>query len=103
MLAGCTTPKAVVDVEPVPVTVAHLNPPCDLRYKVLDHLASKYGETVVAAGVASAGGLVEVLVNAGTDTWTIIVTAPGGPACLVASGKGWRHSQSQPKPQGTAI
>ncbi len=102
MLAGCATPKAVVDA--VPVASQPSVPQCGLRYKVIDHLAGKYGEAVVAAGIANTGGLVEVLANYEKDTWSIIVTDPGGLACLVAAGEGWRSKEpTKPKPQGTAL
>ena len=100
MLAGRATPKAAVDA--APVTSQPPVPQCALRYKVIDHLASKYGETVVAAGIANTGGLVEVLANHEKDTWSIIVTDPGGLACLVAAGEGWR-TKEPPKPQGTVL
>ena len=71
---------------------------CDLRHKVVEHLASKYGEAVSAWGVSSAGALVEVFENPETGTWTITVTAPGGPACLVGAGDGWRNNAAPAPP-----
>jgi len=71
---------------------------CDLRHKVVEHLASKYGEAVSAWGVSSAGALVEVFENPETGTWTITVTAPGGTACLVGAGDGWRHKTAPVPP-----
>ncbi len=75
---------------------------CDLRYKVVEHLARKYGETVSAWGVSSTGALVEVFESPKTGTWTITVTAPGGPTCLVGTGDGWR-TIDKPKPGVTAL
>ncbi len=63
---------------------------CDQRQKVIGHLAKKYQETPIAAGVTGAGGLVEVLSTGDGDTWTIIVSNPNGVSCLVAAGEGWR-------------
>jgi hypothetical protein len=71
---------------------------CDLRYKVVEHLARKYGEAVSASGISSVGALVEVFENPKTGTWTITVTAPGGPACLVGSGDGWRNNAAPAPP-----
>lgn len=62
---------------------------CDLHSTVVAHLAGKYGETRIAFGIGTNGELVEVFNNEKKDTWTITVTAPGGPACMVAAGKGW--------------
>ncbi len=64
---------------------------CNERDNVLDLLAKKYKETPVAAGVSNAGGLVEVLTDTKSGTWTIIVTTPQGMSCLVAAGEGWRN------------
>ena len=63
---------------------------CNQRAVVLEHLAKKYQETPIAAGVTNTGGLVEVLTDHKGDTWTIIVTTPQGMSCLVAAGEGWR-------------
>ena len=71
---------------------------CDLRHKVVERLANKYGEAVSASGVSSAGALVEVFENPKTGTWTITVTAPGGPACLVGDGDGWRNNAAPTPP-----
>ncbi len=63
---------------------------CDDRDKVVSKLAKKYQETPIAMGVTGKGGLVEVLADHKSGTWTIIVTTPTGLSCLVASGEGWR-------------
>ena len=66
---------------------------CDLRTKVLGHLAQKYHEAPVAIGVTSTGGIVEVLTTDDGETWTIILSSPNGTSCLVAAGEGWRSIQ----------
>ena len=66
-------------------------PSCNERDKALGHLARKYQEAPVAAGVTNGGGLVEVLTTSNGATWTIIVTFPDGVSCLVAAGEGWRN------------
>jgi hypothetical protein len=65
--------------------------PCVPRDDILARLAAKYDEAPVAAGVASGGGLVEVLTTGDGATWTIIVTTPRGLSCMVAAGEGWRN------------
>ena len=75
-------------------TAAMAAPQCDERDAVLKHLARKYQETPIAAGVTNTGGLVEVLVDAKGDTWTIIVSTPQGMSCLVAAGEGWRNMRT---------
>ena len=66
---------------------------CDQRAKVLGHLAQKYKEAPIAIGVTSSGGIVEVLTTGDGDTWTIILSDPGGTSCLIAAGEGWRNIQ----------
>lgn len=63
---------------------------CDLHGNILDYLAERWGEAPVAMGVSNQGGLVEVIVNPKTGSWTIVVTAPGGASCIVSAGQGWR-------------
>ena len=70
--------------------MAQAQPQCNNRDNVLELLAKKYQETPIAAGVTNTGGLVEVLTDHKSGTWTIIVTTPQGMSCLVAAGEGWR-------------
>ncbi|MFQ5467819.1 MAG: hypothetical protein ACE5DS_06740 [Kiloniellaceae bacterium] len=67
--------------------------PCERHTTVIDLLSQRYGEAPVALGVTNNGSLVEVLVDAASGTWTIIVTSPEGMSCLVLSGEGWRHME----------
>ncbi len=61
---------------------------CQDRGAVLAKLASKYSETPVAIGMASNGGVLEVLAaHADASTFTIIVTMPNGISCMLASGE----------------
>lgn len=52
-------------------------------------LAGKYDEVPSAIGIASGGGLVEVLTS-DSGSWTIIVTSPHGQSCVVAAGEAWK-------------
>ncbi|MGO1121210.1 hypothetical protein ACTL6U_21140 [Rhodovibrionaceae bacterium A322] len=65
-------------------------PTCNLRDKVLAHLAGKYSEAPVAVGVTSSGALLEVLSTPDGQTWTVLLTRPDGVSCLLAAGEGWR-------------
>lgn len=61
---------------------------CAAREAVVSALATRFGETVSATGVDRNGNLLEVFSSAG-GSWTIVLTIPGGPTCLVSSGDGW--------------
>ncbi|SNR46755.1 hypothetical protein [Puniceibacterium sediminis] len=60
---------------------------CAPREKVVDRLASKYGETRQSIGLGTDNAVVEVFASDDTGTWTITVTRTDGMTCLVASGQ----------------
>lgn len=49
-------------------------------------LAEGWGESRQSIGLGADGAVVETYASLETGTWTIVVTTPGGPTCLVASG-----------------
>lgn len=57
-------------------------------------LGKEYGEVLTAAVVDANGGFVQVYTNIQTGTWTIAITIPGGPTCIVSAGEGWVHEQT---------
>jgi len=71
-------------------------PVCSSREAVAQRLAQGYGEAPVAAGVAADGALIELYLSA-TGSFTLVVTRPGGLACLMAVGEGW-EPVSRPAP-----
>ncbi len=54
---------------------------------VVARLAEAYGESRQSVGLGSDNTIVETFASAESGTWTITVTVPGGPTCLVASGQ----------------
>lgn len=75
-------------------SAAAQSPQCGAREAVIDRLSTKYKEQPVSLGVTATGSLLEVLASP-SGSWTIIVTIPGGPTCLVSSGEGWRNAPVQ--------
>lgn len=69
-------------------------PQCAQRDAVLERLSATYHEEPVSLGVTATGSLLEVLASP-EGSWTIIITVPGGPTCLVSSGEGWRGAPVQ--------
>jgi len=63
---------------------------CNTHQEVMVRLAEKYGETRQGIGLAQNGAMLEVYASPETGTWTITVTLPGGPTCIVASGESWQ-------------
>ena len=67
------------------------------RTEVVKKLSETHGETTVALGLASNGGVLELLTSADGSTWTIIVTMPDGKSHLVGSGEAWMAAPVKPK------
>ena len=66
--------------------LAHGEPArCAPHAIVVSRLAEVYGESRQSIGLGANNTLVEVFASQ-TGTWTITVTTPGGPTCLVAAG-----------------
>ncbi len=70
-------------------------PQCGPRSEIIDTLAEHYQERLVSRGVTSGGALLEIL-SGPSGGWSILVTVPGGPTCLVSSGEGWRALRPAP-------
>ena len=61
---------------------------CAERRAIAEKLAGDYAETPVAMGLAAGGLIVEVFASP-SGSFTILVTRPAGPSCIVAAGEGW--------------
>lgn len=78
------------------------NMACADRDTVLGDLGNKYNEAPSAVGLASNGGLIEILTSADKATWTIIVSMPDGTSCLLAAGEDWQDLQ-RVEPEGPRL
>jgi hypothetical protein len=65
---------------------------CGDRDDILQRLEQRHEETPQALGLSSDGGVLEVLVSP-TGGWTILVTYPKRPTCVVAVGEAWQPLQ----------
>ena len=52
----------------------------------MGHLDARYGESRNNLMLDGRGNLVELFSNKDTGTWTITITLPGGPTCILSSG-----------------
>lgn len=68
--------------------------PCGPRDDMLGALSKEFREVPVWRGLSSQGVMIEITAASG-GTWTIIITKPGGPACLAIHGEG---SEFTPRP-----
>lgn len=62
---------------------------CGPRQKVIELLASQYGEHPRALGVNAAGHLIELTVSE-SGSFTVLLTRPDGFSCTIADGEGWQ-------------
>jgi hypothetical protein len=69
---------------------AQAAPVCGKRDDVVAQLSQKYKEAPVGIGLASNGGLIELLAASNGTTWTLIITLANGATCLVATGHDWQ-------------
>lgn len=59
---------------------------CGSHDRVVSFLAERYGEARQSIGLAANNSVVELFANLDTGSWTLTMTAPGEPTCLLASG-----------------
>ena len=72
-------------------------PQCGPRSDVVQALASRYGETPRAMGLAPGNRLMEVYASA-SGSWTLTVSMADGRTCLIAAGESF-ESLAQPLAQ----
>lgn len=80
---------------------AETNRNCAQRDRIVERLATTYGETRQSIGLAPNNGVVEVFASQETGTWTITVTMPTGVTCLVASGQSFESIAEVPVALGS--
>ena len=71
--------------------------PCGPHADVLSHLAQRYGEKPQVVALTDQGNLMEIVVSP-AGTWTILITQPQGPSCIVATGKEWEEVAAPVEP-----
>jgi hypothetical protein len=69
---------------------------CYPRAPLALYLHEMYQEQAVSRGLVNGGYIMEVWATADGSTWTMVVTAPGGPACIVATGVGLENLPREP-------
>ena len=76
---------------------------CAPRDKVVERLASKYGETRQSMGLGSNNAVMEVFASVDSGSWTITVTMTNGITCLVASGQAFETLAEVLPPEGAPL
>ena len=67
-------------------SLAHAQAACAPHNVLLEQLADLYGEARLTVALDRAGNMIETWANLDTGTWTITVTTPGGPTCIIGAG-----------------
>ena len=69
---------------------------CAERGAIVERLARDYGESRQSIGLVGGRQVLEVFASEETGSWTILLTAPDGIACLVATGELFHRFDSVP-------
>lgn len=62
------------------------NGTCLDHESMVRHLAEGWGESRQSIALDAGNAVVELFASPETGTWTLTVTRPGGPTCMIASG-----------------
>ena len=70
-------------------TAQAINAFCGDHTEITSRLGKTYGESRAGFGLLDDGRMVEIFTSQ-QGTWSLLVTAPSGVTCLVASGEAWQ-------------
>ena len=70
---------------------------CGNRDQILEGLRQVHDESPQALGLSGDGGVIEVLVSP-EGGWTMLITYPRRPTCVVATGEAWQIVQVAGQP-----
>src|SRR5258708_27030908 len=93
MVSGVVLGPAVVSLSKP--AEADGRPMCAERQELLTAFAQGYAETPSAIGLASTGGVLELLTS-NSGSWTVFMTFPSGLSCLVATAARWIVKRPEP-------
>jgi hypothetical protein len=68
-------------------SLAHAQAACAPHDVMIERLADGWGEARLSVALDRAGNMIETYANLDTGTWTITVTTPGGPTCIIGAGQ----------------
>jgi hypothetical protein len=65
-------------------------PACGERARLLEHLDQRFAEKRQAIGLSADGGVLEILASS-NGSWTILITYPNRPTCVIATGQAFEN------------
>ncbi len=81
----------------LPPAVARSQESCMSREEAVTWLDERYGEQVIGRGLADGGRVMFEVFTGPKGTWTLLVSTPEGPSCIIADGFDWQ--QLAPRPE----
>ena len=63
---------------------------CAPHKAMLAWVETAYRERPMVRALTSRGYMIEVTVSADGATWSVLLTGPGGPTCMVSHGTDWQ-------------
>ncbi len=99
-LVGLWTAVSVATLFPGPAASQSRVAACAQRDVVVSRLAERYGEHRNNMMLDAQGNLVELFSNLDTGSWTLMVTMPGGPTCILSSGEDFVQEARTAKVKG---
>jgi hypothetical protein len=74
-------------------TPSQAQAPCDQRARIVSILLQQFEEVQVGSGITPTGQLLELFASS-NGSWTILLSAPTGKSCMIATGEAW-HALSE--------
>lgn len=73
-------------------------PPCGPHDRIVAALAERSGERRQAIALDGAQRVMEIFASDETGSWTLLLTRPEGPSCLIAAGHAFERLDPSPPP-----
>ncbi len=70
---------------------------CMSHEEAVAWLDERYGEQVIGRGLADQGRVMFEIFTGPKGTWTLLVSTPEGPSCIIADGFDWQQLTPRPK------
>lgn len=65
---------------------------CGARDEIVTELKKTWEEDQTAIGLSNNGGVLEVY-SSRKGTWTVLMTMPDGPTCMIGAGEHWEQGE----------
>ncbi len=75
---------------------------CMSRDEAVDWLETRFGEQAIGRGLADEGRVMFEIFTGPQGTWTLLVSTPEGPSCIIADGFDWQQLAPSPEDAMTA-